>query len=91
MLSHEVTTEKSNPAIDVEKSASTSSVSGEVVEGNSEELGDRKSFWAPLANRGVEIRGALPVSPENRIDTRFFNVFTVFLTSMLSLLPLVSF
>jgi hypothetical protein len=39
MLSHEVTTEKSNPAIDVEKSASTSSVGGEVVEGNSEELG----------------------------------------------------
>ena len=91
MLSHEVATEKSNPARDVEKSASTSSVGGEVVEGNSEELGGRKSFWAPLVNRGVEIRGALPVSPENRIDTRFFNVFTIFLTSMLSLLPLVSF
>jgi hypothetical protein len=85
MMSHEVANEKSNSAGDVEKNITTSSVGGEVVEGNSKKLGDKKSFWASLVNRGVEIRGALPVSPENRTDTRFFNVLTVFSASMLSL------
>ncbi|KAL7623597.1 hypothetical protein AAE478_005149 [Parahypoxylon ruwenzoriense] len=46
------------------------------------------SFWAKLSNHGVEMRGAEPVPVEKRTDTRYINVFTIFATSMTSLLPI---
>lgn len=45
------------------------------------------SFWEKLSGAGVEMRGAEPVPVEKRTDTRYVNVFTVFATSMTSLLP----
>lgn len=47
----------------------------------------RSSFWATFSDHGVEMRGAEPVPVEKRTDTRFVNVFTIFATSMTSLLP----
>lgn len=73
---------------DVEKNASTSSVAAaDVLNGSTRSLSEKKSVWAQLSQHGVEVRGAAPVAPEDRTDLRFFNVFTVFSTSMLSLLP----
>ncbi|KAI1372398.1 permease for cytosine/purines, uracil, thiamine, allantoin-domain-containing protein [Hypoxylon crocopeplum] len=48
----------------------------------------RWSFWAKLSNHGVEMRGAEPVPVEKRTDTRYVNVFTIFATSLTSLLPI---
>lgn len=48
----------------------------------------RSSFWATFSDHGVEMRGAEPVPVEKRTDTRYVNVFTVFATSMTSLLPI---
>ncbi|KAI1401750.1 permease for cytosine/purines, uracil, thiamine, allantoin-domain-containing protein [Hypoxylon fuscum] len=48
----------------------------------------RSSFWATFSDHGVEMRGAEPVPVEKRTDTRFVNVFTIFATSMTSLLPI---
>ncbi|KAI1765039.1 permease for cytosine/purines, uracil, thiamine, allantoin-domain-containing protein [Hypoxylon sp. FL1150] len=48
----------------------------------------KSSFWAKFSDYGVEMRGAEPVPVEKRIDTRYVNVFTVFATSLTSLLPI---
>jgi hypothetical protein len=45
------------------------------------------SLWERLSFAGVEIRGAEPVPVEKRTDTQYSNVFTIFATSMTSLLP----
>ena len=45
------------------------------------------SFWQKLSFAGVEMRGAEPVPVEKRTDTQYINVFTIFATSMTSLLP----
>lgn len=87
MSSHEFVTSNARMNNDPEKNESTSSVNADILEGNCEDFESDKSVWAVLVEHGVEIRGALPVASENRTDTRFFNVFTVFSTSMLSLLP----
>lgn len=71
---------------DVEKNVSTSSADV-VALGSSYDLETNTGIWAKLSQHGVEIRGAKPIPAEERTDTRFFNVFTVFSTSMLSLLP----
>lgn len=47
----------------------------------------KSSFWAKFSDYGVEMRGAEPVPVEKRTDTRYVNVFTVFATSLTSLLP----
>ncbi|EPE06276.1 purine-cytosine permease fcy22 [Ophiostoma piceae UAMH 11346] len=44
-------------------------------------------FWQRLSNAGFELRGVEPVPVEKRTDTRYLNVFTIFGTSMTSLLP----
>jgi len=46
-----------------------------------------ESFWQKLSGAGVEMRGAEPVPVEKRTDTQYINVFTIFATSMTSLLP----
>ncbi|KAJ9604251.1 hypothetical protein H2200_011085 [Cladophialophora chaetospira] len=46
------------------------------------------SFWQRLSFAGVEMRGAEPVPVTKRNDTRYINVFTIFATSMTSLLPI---
>lgn len=40
-----------------------------------------------LRNIGVEENGVQPVPPEERTDTRHSNIFTVFFTCLLSVLP----
>lgn len=71
---------------DIEKHGSASSIEAIPQEGSTEILAG-PSIWQKLQGFGVETRGAKPVEIEARTDTRFFNVFTVFSTSMLSLLP----
>ncbi|KIW19652.1 hypothetical protein PV08_00226 [Exophiala spinifera] len=46
------------------------------------------SFWEKLSFAGLEMRGAEPVPVEKRTDTQYINVFTIFATSMTSLLPI---
>lgn len=40
-----------------------------------------------LLNMGVEENGVQPVPPEERTDTQHSNIFTVFFTCLLSVLP----
>jgi hypothetical protein len=75
---------KSTVMRDVVKETSSFSIDADVTTG---EIRGKKAFWSSLTDHGVEIRGALPVPVEERVDRRFFNIFTVFSTSMLSLLP----
>ena len=57
-----------------------------IVEGETDVI-NKLSFWRKLASYGVEIRGVQPVPAEQRTDTRYLNVFTLFSTSMCCLLP----
>jgi hypothetical protein len=87
MASHDVAPEKvAYTTEDVEKTESSFSLEAGFVDGGSEHL-SRRSIFYRLLQYGVELRGCTPVAPEDRKDTRFFNVFTIFSTSMLSLLP----
>ncbi|KAH9897580.1 permease for cytosine/purines, uracil, thiamine, allantoin-domain-containing protein [Xylariomycetidae sp. FL2044] len=61
---------------------------GEVQDVEDQFHQSRSSFWAKFSDHGVEMRGAEPVPVEKRTDTRYLNVFTVFSTSMTSLLPI---
>lgn len=45
------------------------------------------SLWSKLVGTGLELRGSEPVPVEKRTDVRYLNVFTIFATSMTSLLP----
>jgi calcineurin-like phosphoesterase family protein len=57
---------------------------GEVYEANY----DRKPRWyRRLVDAGVEENGIKPVPLEQRISTRYSNLFTVFFTCLLCLLP----
>lgn len=72
---------------DIEKGTSLS-IDVVPVEGSKEEL-TKATFWNKLYDNGVEFHGGAPVPLEAQTDTRYFNVFTVYSTSMLSLLPYV--
>jgi hypothetical protein len=74
---------------DLEKNATSTDVSvhDDVVEVAI--TGPGHTLWSKLSDAGVELRGAQPVPVELRTDTRYFNIFTVFSTSMTSLLPYV--
>ncbi|KAI0881326.1 permease for cytosine/purines, uracil, thiamine, allantoin-domain-containing protein [Annulohypoxylon maeteangense] len=67
---------------------SPSGATSEVGEIEDQFQAPRSSFWATFSDHGVELRGAEPVPVERRTDTRYVNVFTVFATSMTSLLPI---
>lgn len=49
----------------------------------------KSTFWSRLYDSGVEFHGGAPIPVEEQTDTRFLNVFTVYSTSMCSLLPYV--
>ena len=66
---------------------SPSGATSEVGEIEDQFQAPRSSFWATFSDHGVELRGVEPVPVEKRTDTRYVNVFTVFATSMTSLLP----
>jgi hypothetical protein len=71
---------------DIEKGTSTSSI--DVSPGREVSHGLTKhSFWSKLYSNGVEFHGGAPIPVEEQTDTRYFNVFTVYSTSMISLLP----
>ncbi|KAK4126144.1 hypothetical protein N657DRAFT_567802 [Parathielavia appendiculata] len=58
---------------------------GEVYEANY----DRKPRWyRRLVDAGVEENGIMPIPLEQRISTRYSNLFTVFFTCLLCLLPI---
>ncbi|KAH6951222.1 permease for cytosine/purines, uracil, thiamine, allantoin-domain-containing protein [Ilyonectria sp. MPI-CAGE-AT-0026] len=46
------------------------------------------NVWQLLSSHGVELRGAEPVPVEERIDTRYLNIATLFSTASLSLLTI---
>jgi hypothetical protein len=75
--------------IDIEKNdASTSDV---VVSEStaSNALYKGRSWWSKLVSWGVEVRGITPVPVEERTDTRLVNIFTVWFTMSVSVLPYV--
>ncbi|KAI1774489.1 permease for cytosine/purines, uracil, thiamine, allantoin-domain-containing protein [Hypoxylon cercidicola] len=80
----------SGGARDVEKGPKEGSSTGtsEVDEIEDPFQAPQSSFWAKFSDYGVEMRGAEPVPVEKRTDTRYVNVFTVFATSLTSLLPI---
>jgi hypothetical protein len=77
-----------DPSKDLEKSLVPSETSVDVSPADVVPSADR-SLWTRLSEAGVELRGAQPVPVELRTDTRYFNIFTIFSTSMTSLLPYV--
>jgi hypothetical protein len=90
----------SNTTLDKEKGSAIVPATHDVESGSSAQEGSVRSvretiaapsfgsgIWAKLSSNGVEMRGAEPVPEEKRSDTRFVNVFTIFATSMTSLLP----
>ncbi|KAJ9145430.1 Purine-cytosine permease fcy22 [Pleurostoma richardsiae] len=76
-----------DPSKDLEKSLVPSETSVDVSPADVVPSADR-SLWTRLSEAGVELRGAQPVPVELRTDTRYFNIFTIFSTSMTSLLPI---
>ncbi|KAI1137314.1 permease for cytosine/purines, uracil, thiamine, allantoin-domain-containing protein [Hypoxylon sp. FL0543] len=75
---------------DVEMGAEVSSSAGTSEDGEVEDQFrvPQSSFWEKFSDHGVELRGTEPVPVKKRTDTRYVNVFTVFATSMTSLLPI---
>jgi hypothetical protein len=71
---------------DVERGTSSSSIDAIPVEGSTEEL-SKPTFWSRLYDKGVEFHGGAPIPVEAQTNTRYLNVFTVYSTSMFSLLP----
>lgn len=54
-----------------------------------ESLKPQSAIWRKILGWGVEENGIIPVSIEKRTDKRIFNLFTVWLTALLCLLPYV--
>lgn len=88
-ISEKGSTKGVDKVLDVEKGATETSSRGTSEIGEVDDLFETppSSFWAKLSDHGVEMRGAEPVPVEKRTDTRYINVFTIFATSMTSLLP----
>lgn len=53
----------------------------------SEEEGVQTGWWKQVTSFGVELRGIEPVPVEQRTDTRAVNIFSLWWTLSLSLLP----
>jgi len=70
----------------MEKGEATASIEPDLSEGSVQDL--PKSTWlSKLYDGGVEVHGGGPIPRHEQTDTRYFNVFTVYFTGMLSLLP----
>jgi hypothetical protein len=48
---------------------------------------EKKPLWFRVLNWGVEEGGIAPIPVEKRTDTRYVNLFTVWFTALLCLLP----
>ena len=60
----------------------------ELKSGKEEGVEDKsKPLWFRILNWGVEAGGIAPVPIEKRTDTRHVNLFTVWFTALLCLLP----
>jgi hypothetical protein len=70
----------------VEKDTSSSLVDAIPVEGSTEQL-INPPFWSRLYDNGLEFHGGAPIPVEAQTNTSYLNVFTVYSTSMFSLLP----
>jgi hypothetical protein len=57
------------------------------AQSSEESLGKPKPLWFRILNWGVEEGGIEPVPVEKRRDTRYVNLFTVWFTALLCLLP----
>lgn len=63
----------------------------EVESGEEESMdGKEKPLWFRVLNWGVEEGGIAPIPASKRTDTRYVNLFTVWFTALLCLLPLVT-
>ncbi|KAK5128731.1 hypothetical protein LTR85_000064 [Meristemomyces frigidus] len=81
-----ISDKQASTIVDIEKDAASSSAEIDRSLGTVEDV-PGGSLWARLTDAGIEGRGAQPVPVEERTDTRFLNIFTVFATSMTSILP----
>lgn len=52
-----------------------------------QKLGNRPKWYLKLVEAGVEENGVRPVPPEQRQQTQYNNLFTVFFTCLLCVLP----
>jgi NCS1 nucleoside transporter family len=75
-------------ANDLEKGAIEPSVNVTTSEEASVQEVNKKRFWSKLYDNGVEFHGGAPIPLKEQNDTRYFNVFTVYSTSLTSLLPI---
>ena len=71
---------------DLEKSARTSSIADTPENGSTEVLTKKRS-WSRPYDSGVEFHGGAPIPLEEQTDTQYLNVFTIYSTSLCSLLP----
>lgn len=80
-------TGKSMVDIDIEKNDGSTSdvVVSESTASNA--LYKGRSWLSKLVSWGVEVRGIAPVPVEERTDTRLVNIFTVWFTMSVSVLP----
>jgi hypothetical protein len=46
-----------------------------------------RSFWKKLSHWGIEIRGILPIPAEERMNTRYINIFSMWFTMSVNTLP----
>lgn len=49
----------------------------------------KNAWWSKISTWGVEVRGIVPVPIEERTDGKFVNIFSLWWTMSVSLLPLV--
>jgi hypothetical protein len=82
-----------NPSTTVEKSdleSSQPTPQNEVVEDFTPPVSTSSSFGTllkGLTTAGVEMRGLEPIPPEKRNHTKYYNIFTLFGGSFVSVLP----
>lgn len=76
-------------AQDVEKVAATESSTPVESSSFDEALKPKSAIWRKILGLGVEENGIIPVPVEKRTDKRVFNLFTLWLTALLCLLPYV--
>jgi hypothetical protein len=72
-------------AADIEKnfpSGSDAESEHQRIEGEIENV-----WWLRLVSWGVEIRGVLPVPVRERTDARFVNIFSLWFTMSVTILP----
>jgi hypothetical protein len=80
---------KEERAQDLEKHTASSSISP-AESAFDETLKSKSSLWRRILGWGVEANGIIPVPVEKRTDTRVFNLFTIWFTALLCLLPCVN-